>query len=159
MTYKTEFPDFDYTLPTVPGFEDASWHNDICPSLMMRLHAVDLTIWCDYADRSKREFREGDQYGLTIAQSDGTVNTLANSDRLDEVLAAAARYLLTKTICAVPVDLLNHIFDERCASAERLGVGKLSAYDVGEIAHNICADVGSVRVKLDDEYKATWSRA
>lgn len=55
MTYQTEFPDFDgATLPEIPaGFEDASWHNNACPSF--RNEALSLEIFIDYADPAMRE--------------------------------------------------------------------------------------------------------
>src|SRR5437868_3478858 len=50
--YHVEFPDFDYTIPAVPGMADQSWHNDVCP--VLRGNGVEL--WCDYADPALREF-------------------------------------------------------------------------------------------------------
>jgi len=51
MSYKTEFPDFDYELTIPDGWTDDSWHNDVCP----KIYNGKLVIWCDYLDPDKRE--------------------------------------------------------------------------------------------------------
>ena len=57
MTYKDSFPDFDYELPIIDGFRDASWHNDACPSLIKDLgNDYHIQIFCNYKDKSKSEF-------------------------------------------------------------------------------------------------------
>lgn len=58
MTYQSEFPDFDpATMPAIPaGFEDESWHNDVCPNF--HAAAEGLTVWIDYADPALSEFGE-----------------------------------------------------------------------------------------------------
>jgi hypothetical protein len=57
MTYKTEFPDFvlDVTIPA--GFEDNSYHNDVCPHFTKDIGASDfLCLWVDFANPSEREY-------------------------------------------------------------------------------------------------------
>lgn len=56
MTFQTAFPDYPAAdMPTIPaGFEDTSWHNDICPSFTDAINGYRLFI--DYADRAMREF-------------------------------------------------------------------------------------------------------
>lgn len=57
MTYKTEFPHFDDTLPTLEGFYDSSWHNDACPSICKDLgNDSYLKIYVDYKDKAKSDF-------------------------------------------------------------------------------------------------------
>lgn len=54
MTYQKEFPDFPPDdMPALPeGFEDTSWHQDICPS-----YSDGMTlIYIDYRDFALREF-------------------------------------------------------------------------------------------------------
>jgi hypothetical protein len=55
MNYLTEFPDFDYILPRIHGFEDSSWHNDGSPSLTpIGGDAEGWQIHCQHADKTKR---------------------------------------------------------------------------------------------------------
>lgn len=61
--YLTEFPDYDGTMPDVPGFTDQSWHNDICPKLMNADESV--IIWCDYVDPDLREMGAKHRFNVT----------------------------------------------------------------------------------------------
>jgi hypothetical protein len=55
MSYKTEFPDFDYELTIPDGWTDTSWHNDVSPSIEKQVGDIKLKIWCDFKDPNKRE--------------------------------------------------------------------------------------------------------
>jgi hypothetical protein len=55
MTYKTEFPDFDYELIIPDGWTDSSWHNDVSPSIEKQVGDIKYRIWCDYQNPDKRE--------------------------------------------------------------------------------------------------------
>lgn len=74
MTYQTEFNTFDDT-PTAEalkalGFEDVSWHNDICPHF---LHpTARLSAWIDFLDAGEREFPESPRLTLYDADADGS---------------------------------------------------------------------------------------
>lgn len=59
-----EFPDFPAAdMPSIPeGFEDTSWHNDICPCFTS--DALGLTIWVDYADKAKREHPQYQRFSV-----------------------------------------------------------------------------------------------
>jgi hypothetical protein len=94
----TEFPDFDYDLPIIEGFEDTSWHNDVCPSLTRKSpdESKTLILWCDYADATKREsYSEnppynGKRYTLTRGEYTDDPTTLCESDDLADILAVIA---------------------------------------------------------------------
>ena len=90
MTYKNEFPNFDYELPNLgKGWEDNSWHNDVCPSLDYVLNADTeelVRIWFDYADSEMRECG-GDRYILAVGIYGETLEGIMSSDNLDEILA------------------------------------------------------------------------
>ena len=86
MSCKLYFPDFDDTLPTIAGFADASYGNDLCPSIYS--DAQGLRIYCDYKDESKREGC-GMRYNVTT--DDGT-EALLETDDLAEVLAFVADF-------------------------------------------------------------------
>ena len=93
MTYQKEFPDFvlDVTLPE--GFEDTSWHNDVCPSFTDT--ARKLILWIDYADPDLREFPENhnrfllDQ--LTDMEDISTAKQLIKTADWSEVLAMLSK--------------------------------------------------------------------
>jgi len=95
MTYKTEFPNFDYELPDLgKGWEDNSWHNDISPSLDYSLGEDRiLRIWFDYADPDKRECG-GKRYALGIGEY-SVMENLMESDDLAEILAYVEANRLT----------------------------------------------------------------
>lgn len=70
MTYKYEFPDYDDELPSIDGFVDESWHNDVCPSLVHNIFTERyLKLWCDYKDPAMREVG-GNQYTLVFQSED-----------------------------------------------------------------------------------------
>jgi hypothetical protein len=86
-TVKTEFPDYDGELPVVPGFEDTSWKNDVCPSLTRDYgDGYELRLWCDYRDPERREF-ETEQYSIEAKTPDFPDGiTLASSGRVGAAL-------------------------------------------------------------------------
>lgn len=86
--YKKEFPDFELDVAIPEGFEDVSWVNDACPSFLHK--ELDVILYIDYADPSKREHEDTLRFGL-ITTEDGmhTENRedLAHTDDFAEVLA------------------------------------------------------------------------
>lgn len=96
MTYKNEFPEFDYALPDLgEGWEDNSWHNDSCPSLDYPLEGGKmLRIWFQESNPEERECG-GKQFVLVIGEY-GDSNHLMESDDLNEVLAYIKANNLTK---------------------------------------------------------------
>ena len=57
MSYISEFPDYDGEFHCPKGWEDNSWHNDVCPHIEKRSldESVRIYIWQDYVDPDKRE--------------------------------------------------------------------------------------------------------
>lgn len=47
------FDNYDGNLPTLKGFIDDSWRNDVCPSLLNE--KLNLKLWVDYVNPNKRE--------------------------------------------------------------------------------------------------------
>lgn len=86
--YKQEFPDFDLDIAIPEGFEDVSWVNDTCPSFQHK--ELDLLLFVDYADPSKREHEDTLRFSL-ITTEDGMLtdarDDLAYTDDFAEVLA------------------------------------------------------------------------
>jgi len=80
------FPDYDDQLPTIAGFVDSSYGNDLCPSIYSE--TLDLRIYCDYKDETKREGC-GMRYNVTI---DDRGEALLETDDLADVLAFVADY-------------------------------------------------------------------
>lgn len=70
MYYKKEFPDYDDVLVIPKGFEDQSWHNDVCPHVVKSIMdykntSIEMRIWQDYKDPALRE-RENKRYLFQI---------------------------------------------------------------------------------------------
>lgn len=51
--YREEFPDFELDVTIPEGFEDSSWHNDVCPSWYSE--ELDAELWVDYKNPEDRE--------------------------------------------------------------------------------------------------------
>lgn len=60
MTYQKEFPDFVLDVQLPEGFEDTSWHNNICPSFKRG----DVEIFVDYADTALRELPDSPRFSV-----------------------------------------------------------------------------------------------
>jgi len=87
MTYKYEFPDFDYDMPNLGnGWIDSSWHNDTCPSFEYH-NGKGLTyrLWVEYTDPNIREVG-GKQFTLSKYSDYDEMVQLLESDDLNEVL-------------------------------------------------------------------------
>lgn len=91
-TYATEFPDYPASdLPPIPeGFTDRSWRNEPCPCFIHE--ATGLVLWCDYADRDKREWGDAPRFSLNRCtnrhpeagwQFDGALIDLCETDEWD----------------------------------------------------------------------------
>lgn len=70
MSYITEFPDYDGEFYIPEGWEDNSWHNDVCPRAMRRIEPetkmIEFSVWQDYVDVDKREYDNGKRYLFQI---------------------------------------------------------------------------------------------
>ena len=93
MKYKNEFPRYDDELPVIKGFEDGSWHNDACPSLIRKVgENAYLLLWCDYKDKSLSDFADLDgesyrRYALSLVNDEeGLHIDLISSNDLNEIL-------------------------------------------------------------------------
>ena len=69
--YKDEFPDYDAELWIPKGFEDGSWHNDVCPRATKILDDdedsfIEVNIWQDYKNPNRRENPDACRYILDI---------------------------------------------------------------------------------------------
>jgi hypothetical protein len=78
VLFLAEFPNFDapsdmFALLALPGFTDASWHNDICPSVASAKHR----IWCDYANAELSE------YGTDRGAARFTIHGISSADDLE----------------------------------------------------------------------------
>jgi len=99
QNYKHEFPRYDDELPTLNGFEDSSWHNDACPSLMKHIDdSTFIQIFCDYKDKDNSDFAdlEGDSYNrfnimLANAEKDWSI-ALFESNSWDDIVEYLHRF-------------------------------------------------------------------
>lgn len=90
-TFASEFADYPACdFPPVPaGWRDSSWHNDTCPSMTFgETSGVWLHVFCDYADKSLREYPDSDAprfsmmtCGVEIAAADSWPEMLAHMER------------------------------------------------------------------------------
>lgn len=96
--WQREFPDFPpEDMPAIPaGWEDASWHNETCPSFHI---GESLRVFIDYADPAKSEYPEERRSGHLQRFSlhpleDGQVSdkpVIIWTDDWSELLAAVAQ--------------------------------------------------------------------
>ena len=87
MTYKYEFPSFDYELPNLgKGWEDNSWHNDACPSLDYHLEGEEIVrIWFDYENPEMRECKGG-KFVLCKGIYGESLDPLLETNKFSEIL-------------------------------------------------------------------------
>ena len=168
MTYREEFPDFvPEDMPAIPaGFEDTSWHNDVCPSFTS--DACGLTIWVDYPKSQDREFEESVRFSVA-PQKDGievSGESLATDD-WDEVLrfvvahlARAAGYESTNTgggCMAWEMPLPSGAYLWICDESNGLGDRVDETYLVGH--YNVDGDTLDNDTVTDFQAALAWCRA
>ena len=71
MSWQSEFPDWDGGELYIPkGWEDNSWHNDVCPRAMFRVESetetIEFSLWQDYIDVNEREYDGAKRYLFQI---------------------------------------------------------------------------------------------
>ena len=93
-TWRGEFADFDENLDSKAkdleslGFEDSSWHNDICPSYSLyQTGDKHVQIFIDYLDPALREFPDWKRYLVIAVDSDNTTSPMFRSDDWGEAIA------------------------------------------------------------------------
>ena len=84
MSYLSEFPDYDDELYVPEGWEDNSWHNDLCPHAEKwnAAETVRAMLWQDYKDVNRREYDNTKRYSLQI-DVNGTAVFLFDTDDLE----------------------------------------------------------------------------
>jgi len=90
--YRDDFPDFDpETMPHIPdGFEDVSFHNDICPHFVS--DPLELEIWVDYLDKDKREFPDWPRFRVSPQRAGTEIEGESlETDNWEEVVAFVDR--------------------------------------------------------------------
>jgi hypothetical protein len=83
-TAANQFPDLGYELPSILGFHDTSWSNDICAS--MENADGSIRIWFDYAHPSKRESGSAWQFSITMGE-----DTVLMSNDITETIMKALK--------------------------------------------------------------------
>tara|TARA_R110000868_G_scaffold395036_1_gene666557 strand:+ start:454 stop:768 length:315 start_codon:yes stop_codon:yes gene_type:complete len=93
MSYRSEFPTFDFEIPFIEGFTDKSYRNDVCPSFYSQLNATqDIVLWVDFANPNRREggFK---QFTICInpindeeLDIESDANVVCTTDSWDEVI-------------------------------------------------------------------------
>ena len=86
--YKREFPDYDGELYIPDGFEDDSWHNDVCPKVTKTDEwdnvRIDYIIFQDYVDDILRELPGDKRYWFEIDINGSCIFGIATDD-LEEI--------------------------------------------------------------------------
>lgn len=79
--YTREFPDFGFLDVAIPtGFEDVSWHNDICPCFVDETR--EMFLWVDYANTRLREYPSSEhRFAIEKGEPDEE-NGLQHADNL-----------------------------------------------------------------------------
>lgn len=95
--WQREFPDFTAAeLPAIPAtWVDLSWHNDISPSFSATpdaLAGTGISVWVDYADVARREFGEGDRFGVYMTDLGGERSHEWSSNDWEAVLVKVAEW-------------------------------------------------------------------
>lgn len=89
MSYKTEFPDFDYIpyLTSHIGWYDTSWHNDVCPSFeRLTIDKFTVKVFFEYKAPEKRETGNNEKYYVALHSKDNEfIKDLLISDYENEV--------------------------------------------------------------------------
>jgi hypothetical protein len=84
--YMTEFPDFDYTITMPDGWQDVSWHNDVCPSFEKTFGNVTYKIFCDFANPQRREV-DGEQFIVSVyIEDEVNFECIGQFETLEEAL-------------------------------------------------------------------------
>ena len=84
MTYATEFPNMgDDTACAAmaarsEGWEDTSWHNDVCPSFTCDV----FVLWCDHEQVAQREYPNAPRFVMTCED-----HTYLETEDFSDVLA------------------------------------------------------------------------
>lgn len=89
-TIQNQFPSYDGEVPVLEGWEDVSWHNDVCPSLGRQFGGVDARLFVDFVDPSRRELG-GPRFRLVMGWGEIEMGIFAHfeGETLDELKAAA----------------------------------------------------------------------
>lgn len=69
-TIASEFPTYPQdSLPALipPSWQDASWHNDVCPSFLIN---GTVRVWLDWPTAHEREFPDGARFTVTTEPTD-----------------------------------------------------------------------------------------
>lgn len=85
MSYREEFPDFELDVTIPEGFEDQSWHNDVCPSWYSE--ELDVEMWVDYPKAEEREMQGYHRFQL-VSDPNYEHNVLICTDDYALVLMA-----------------------------------------------------------------------
>ena len=81
QNYQTEFPQFTGPMPVFDGFEDCSWHNDVCPSFQFPLGGNSfLRVWVNFADPKDREWPLLERFSMDLNHEDDYYTILRTDD-------------------------------------------------------------------------------
>ena len=119
MGYAKEFNHLEYNVPefllTDAGWEDVSWHNDVCPRWENR--DLYIAVWVDCNELACREYEDWKQYTVApiIVQFDGSTligdETLFSTERADVLLSWIQMYEIKQYI-ELAIAIGNHMEEQ-----------------------------------------------
>jgi len=110
--FKQEFPRFPVdAFPALPGgFEDSSWHNDVCPSITNE--KAQLHIFVDYPEAKDRECKGMKRYSVNRLDVEGCLtdaDPVLLTDDWAEVMLLIEPKLVRAFSCAGPCLMLGRL--------------------------------------------------
>jgi len=133
---RDEFPDYDdwalWDRLVSDGWEDASWHNDTCPSFARG----DITLYADWADPEQREF-PGAQRFLAVwgAETAFDREDDCSGETLEEVFAQIAEVLPAR-VGGFARTLANHDYGAQVEHLLREAFWRFAISDPAEVGQD-----------------------
>lgn len=85
--FRSAFRDYDDIPSIVPGFDNSSWGNDMCPSVSIDIRGYVIQMFMDYRNVASREHFEGKQFALTCMTDNGEILIAEDFDVIPQGLA------------------------------------------------------------------------
>lgn len=153
--FQMEFDDYPVEdMPTMPeGFEDHSWHNDVCPSFEHPGRGI--RVWTDYRDPGLREFPEGSRFGVHFTSGAPHYETLDDSyafeaDEWSEVEAFLRERAddQRRKMLASNDERLRNIVTEKALHLIALEVQQALGAEAGDLASMFFAEGTEARLNI-----------
>jgi len=70
------------------GFENSSWHNDLCASYTLdkNFGEKEIRLWIDYDKNKDQEILDNTKYGLSLFDDCSFIETFIQSDKASDII-------------------------------------------------------------------------